>query len=274
MISGLAGYAISLPLGMQFEMAEPILLLIGLYFVSAGSFAINQAQEWQNDALMKRTETRPIPSGHMAAGHAAWLGVMLVIAGLLALVTISGLATLLALLTVILYNGLYTLYFKRKWAFGAVPGAVPGAMPALIGYAVNSARLWTPDAVYLFLIMFLWQMPHFWALALRYKDDYARGGFPVLPVRIGEERTLYHVGLYTFAYIGLALVAPLLISTHVLYLVFIAPIALKVLYEFFRYYSRRERWLPFFLWVNFSMLIFICVPVIDRWVFYFLDVNS
>jgi protoheme IX farnesyltransferase len=179
----------------------------------------------------------------------------------------------LALLTVVLYNGIYTLYWKKKWAFGAVPGAIPGALPALIGYSVNSSQIWAPDAIYLFLILFLWQMPHFWALAVRFKDDYERGGFPVLPVRIGVERTLFHVGLYTFSYIGMALVAPLFISTHVLYLILVMPIALKVLFEFFKYYKHHERWLPFFMWVNLSMLIFICVPVIDRWFFYFVGVN-
>jgi heme o synthase len=271
MISGLAGYAVSLPLGSHPDFLEPILLLIGLYLVSAGSFAINQAQEWRLDGLMNRTAKRPIACGQMTSWQAYVIGTVLAIAGSGTLALIQPLSGALALLTVVLYNGLYTLYWKKKWAFGAVPGAIPGAMPVLIGYSVNSSHLWSPDALYLFLIMFLWQMPHFWSLAVRYKDDYARGGFPVLPVQIGEDRTLYHVGLYTFAYIGLALVAPLFISTHVMYLLFVMPIAIKVLLEFFRYHSKRERWLPFFLWVNLSMLVFVCVPVFDRWLFFLIE---
>ncbi len=273
MISGLAGYAVSLPLGMRPDFGEPLYLLIGLYLVSAGSFAINQAQEWQLDQRMQRTQGRPIPSGQLNSAQAYIIGAILALAGCGLLLLISPLSSALALLTVILYNGIYTLYWKKKWAFGAVPGAIPGAMPALIGYSVNSTHLLSPDAIYMFLIMFLWQMPHFWALAVRFKDDYARGGFPVLPVQIGVERTLYHVGLYTFAYVGLALVAPLFVSTHVLYLIFVMPFALKVLYEFFKYYGHHERWLPFFMWVNFSMLVFICVPVLDRWFYYFVGLN-
>ena len=123
--------------------------------------------------------------------------------------------------------------------------------------------------------MFLWQMPHFWSLAVRYKDDYTKGGFPVLPARIGVERTLYHVGLYTFAYIGVAIAAPWFVNTHVLYLIVILPLALKVLWEFFAYYRAHgtRSWLPFFLWVNLSMLAFVCVPVFDKWLLYFLNVS-
>ena len=112
---------------------------------------------------------------------------------MLSLLSLTSMA--LGLFTVALYNGLYTLYWKKKWAFGAVPGAIPGAMPVVIGYSANHANVFTPECLYLFLIMFLWQMPHFWSLAIRYKDDYKKGGFPVLPAVIGVPKTLFHIGL-------------------------------------------------------------------------------
>lgn len=276
MISGLAGYAASFSFGQPIEIIEPILLIVGLYLVSAGSFSLNQAQEWQNDLQMPRTASRPVPAGDILLWQAYALGFIFCLAGIFALYLIRAETAFWAFSTVVLYNGLYTLYWKKKWAFGAVPGAIPGAMPVVIGYSANVDSVFATDCIYLFLIMFLWQMPHFWALAVRYKEDYSKGGFPVLPTQIGVERTLYHIGLYTFTYVGVAIAAPWFVNTHVFYLVIIVPLAAKVLWEFFKYYHSEghTKWLPFFLWVNLSMLAFICVPVFDRWFFYFISLGS
>ena len=110
-------------------------------------------------------------------------------------------------------------------------------------------------------------MPHFWALAIRFKDDYDKGGIPVLPCRIGTERTLFHMGLYTFAYTGLAIASPFFTSAYLVYGLVVLPFAFKVLYEFIRYNhaGAQNRWLPFFLWTNFSILVFLIAPVIDKW---------
>lgn len=270
MISGLLGYAASFPLGNPLEIAIPILLVVGLYLVSSGSFAINQAQEWERDKSMNRTASRPIPAGTIVPWQAYLAGALMCFFGIFLLMLAEPRAGLLALLTVVLYNGLYTLYWKRRWTFGAVPGAIPGAMPVVIGYASNGGSLLTPDCVYLFLIMFLWQMPHFWSLAIRYKDDYERGGFPVPPNHLGVERTLYHIGLYMFAYVGVALSAPLFVSTQYLYFILIVPLSLKIMWEFWQYFKSKgqARWLPFFLWVNLSMLAFLAAPVFDRWIYF------
>lgn len=275
LLSGLAGYAVSYPIGFALEMWQPILLFLGLYLVSSGSFAINQAQEWKLDAKMPRTQGRPIPSGKVAPWQAYALGALYVIFGLFFLYLLSETSAVVALLTVVLYNGIYTLYWKRKWAFGAVPGAIPGALPVTIGYAVNQADIFSSESVYLFMIMFLWQMPHFWSLAIRYREDYEAGGFPVLPSIIGDERTRYHIGLYIFVYAAFALAAPWFINVDWFYLVLIVPFALKVIYEFWKYFGTTDekRWLPFFLWVNLSMLVFLAAPVFDKWVFYLFYVS-
>jgi len=147
-------------------------------------------------------------------------------------------------------------------------------MPVVIGYAVNDVNIFAPDSVYLFLIMFLWQMPHFWSLAIRYKDDYEKGGFPVLPARIGVEKTLYHIGLYTFVYAGLALSLPLFFKANILYVLLVMPLAVKIVLEFFKFFKEdgRQRWIHFFLWVNLSLLVFIGVPVVDKWLFYLVNI--
>ncbi len=271
LLSAFAGYAMSFSPGQILDWSEILYLLIGLYFVSGGSFALNQAQEWRIDAKMVRTMARPIPNGKLAPWQVYLISVLMMSFGLLLLAAIEPLAAALALLTVILYNGFYTLLWKRRLAFGAVPGAIPGAMPVLIGYSVNNTNIFSPDAIYMFLIMFLWQMPHFWCLAIRYKKDYEEGGIPVLPASIGVSRTLYHIGLYLFAYVGLAMASPWFLRANVLYVLVVFPICVKLMLEFFKYYRSdgEKSWLPFFLWTNFSMLLFLGVPIFDKWVYFF-----
>ena len=272
-VSALAGYAVSYQYNQSFDPLQPFLLVIGLYLVSGGGFAINQAQEWKIDLRMDRTKGRPIPSGLIAPWQAYVIGLVMAAFGLLILLLLGPGPAGLALLTLFLYNVVYTLFWKKRWVFGAVPGAVPGAMPVVIGYSVNTTDLFVPECVYLFLVMFLWQMPHFWSLAIRFREDYEKGGFPVLPVRLGVNRALYHVGLYLFTYVGVALTAPFFLQAHILYFVLVVPISIKVLVEFGKYYRAQEAkaWLPFFLWTNFSLLIYLAVPVMDKWIFWMMN---
>ncbi len=271
LLTGTAGYAMGLPIIVEWDWVLYFFTLLSLYFFSAGSFALNQAQEVSVDEKMPRTVNRPIPSGKISRAQAYFLGFAFVGLGIFVSSFVNQTVLITGLATVFFYNVLYTLYWKKKWAFGAVPGAIPGAMPFVIGYAGHAQSIFNPACVYGFMIMFLWQMPHFWALAIKYKDDYVLGGIPVLPAQIGTNATLYHIGLYTFCYVGLALASPWFVSPGIAYLVFVIPTAFKVLYEFLKYYRSegRERWLGFFLWVNFSMLIFLAAPVLDRLIYFF-----
>lgn len=266
-VSGAAGFAMSVPPEESWNLVRLAWTLAALYFFSAGSFAINQAQEWQIDLEMPRTVNRPIPSGKISLRRAWGIGIGLILLGVMAGWMVHPLVIALGLMTMILYNVLYTLYWKKRWAFGAVPGAIPGAMPVVIGYAANTTHLFHSDLIYAFMIMFLWQMPHFWTLAIRFKDDYSKGGIPVLPLILGTGRTLYHMGFYMVAYVALAIASPAFTSAYFLYLGVVLPFAFKVLYEFYRYYrsGAEKRWLPFFLWTNFSVLVFLIAPVLDRW---------
>jgi protoheme IX farnesyltransferase len=267
LLSGLAGYALSQAPGEAWNPGHLLATLLSLYFYSAGSFALNQAQEWRIDRRMPRTERRPIPSGRISALSASILGFSFLVLGCIFGLTVNIEVAGLGFATVVLYNLFYTLYWKKRWAWAAVPGALPGAMPVVIGYAANSSDLTHPEIVYAFLIMFLWQMPHFWALAIRFKEDYRKGGIPVLPLKIGTDGTLFYMGLYLFAYVALAVASPWFTSAYFVYLLVVVPFALKVLIEFFRYFrtGAEKRWLPFFLWTNFSVLVFLIAPVLDKW---------
>jgi protoheme IX farnesyltransferase len=155
--------------------------LLGTGLVAAGASALNQVLERATDALMNRTRSRPIPAGRIRPAEASLFGLLLTLVGLALLIALCGpLATLVALATWASYLFLYTP-LKRRTHLATLVGAVPGALPPVIGWAAASGRL-EPGAFVLFAIVFLWQIPHFLAIAWLYRDDYERGGLKVLPV--------------------------------------------------------------------------------------------
>ena len=274
-LTAAAGYGLSFRIEHNFSWVHFLALLFGVALISAGSFALNQAQEYRLDRRMPRTQSRPIASGELTPSQGFWVAVVLILLGTAVLLWLEPLTAVLGLITISLYNGFYTLLWKPKWVFGAVPGAIPGAMPVVIGYAANSSQIFSRECVYAFLVMFLWQMPHFWALALRYKDDYRRGQIPTLPVARDDSHTLYFIGIYMLVYVALAVVSPWIVATSWLYLLIVIPFSLKILVEFFKFFRSqgRQRWLPFFLWTNFSMLAFLFVPILDRWLEIFIEMR-
>jgi heme o synthase len=275
LLAALAGYATGYLVEKPFSLEHLGILLLGVYFLSSGSLALNQAQEYKIDRLMKRTLNRPIAAGKITPAAGFIIAFAFIFAGLQLLNMASSLAGWMGMITVVLYNGVYTPLWKKKWVFGAVPGAIPGAMPVLIGYTANTDTIFTSEAIYLFLIMFLWQMPHFWCIAIKFKDDYAKAGIPTLPVALGMKKTLFQIGLYTFVYAGVAMASPWFVHTSWLYLLLVAPFVFKMLLEFFKFYKSegQQKWLSFFMWTNISMLVFLYVPVIDKWNFLFVGRN-
>ena len=155
--------------------------LAGTGLVAAGASVLNQVMERDTDALMLRTRTRPLPAGRIGPGEARAFGVLLTLSGLATLLWLSGpLAAAVAGATWASYLFAYTP-LKRRTPLATLVGAVPGALPPVIGWAAARGRL-DAGAFILFAILFLWQVPHFLAIAWLYRDDYARAGFPMLPV--------------------------------------------------------------------------------------------
>ncbi len=274
-LSGLAGYAASFAVESPFLWGHLLATLGGLFFLSSGSLALNQVQEYKIDQIMPRTTKRPIASGKLKPAAGAILALVFLFIGSDLLYRASPLACWLGFATVLLYNFVYTYWWKPKMIFGAVPGAIPGALPVTIGFAANSDAIFSSTSVYLFLIMFLWQMPHYWALALKYRDDYAKANIPVMPVTLGVKKTLFHIGLYTFAYVAVAVSSPWFVQASWVYLFAVLPFAFKIMQEFYRFNESdgEKRWLAFFMWVNLSLLVFLYVPVIDKWNFLFFHSN-
>ncbi len=152
----------------------------GTALVAGGAAALNQLYERDTDALMRRTRMRPLPDGRIAPGDARLFGLFLSAAGIVLLAVFAGwLASLLALATLVVYLVVYTP-MKRRSPAATLVGAVPGALPPLIGWTASHGG--ALGGLSLFLIVFLWQIPHFMAIAWMYRDDYGAAGFPMLPV--------------------------------------------------------------------------------------------
>jgi protoheme IX farnesyltransferase len=161
--------------------------LLGTALVAAGASALNMLLERRIDGLMLRTRTRPLPSGRLRPPEALACGLALTSTGLAALAWLSGpLPALVALVTWASYLFLYTP-LKPRTSLSTVVGAFPGALPPVIGWTAARGTL-EPGAFVLFAILFLWQIPHFLAIAWIYRDDYARGGLPMLPVLDADGR--------------------------------------------------------------------------------------
>lgn len=158
-----------------------LLTLFGTGLVAYSANALNMLLEKESDGRMDRTRGRPIPSGRVGEGQACLAGVGTGVAGLLLLsFFVSGLAALIAVLSLAIYLLAYTP-MKRVSSLSTLVGAVAGALPPVIGWAAATNQLGA-GAAYLFLLLFFWQMPHFLAIGWIYREDYARAGFPMLPV--------------------------------------------------------------------------------------------
>ena len=172
----------------------------GTALVAAGAAVLNQVVERDTDALMRRTRGRALPDGRVLPSDARLFGIVSAVGGLALLAAQRHLiAVCLALATLIIYLAIYTP-MKRRTSLATLVGAVPGALPPLIGWSASHGSL-TLGGGALFAIVFLWQIPHFMAIAWMYRDDYAKAGFPMLPVidpagrRAGRQAVAYAAAL-------------------------------------------------------------------------------
>lgn len=268
-ISAIAGYGIGFQIEQSFSFLNFFMMILGTFLISSGSLSLNQVQESHRDAKMPRTQGRPIPSGVMTKAQGLTISFFNIISGSIVLYFMSPLSCYIGLVIIALYNVFYTMHWKQKWKFAAVPGAIPGALPCTLGYAAVNPNIFSSESVYLFLVMFLWQMPHFWTLAIRYTDDYAAADFPILPVVIGKDKTIFHISFYVWAYAFLAIMSPFFVDFSYAYFAMVLPFAIIVVWLFFKYVQNEGKsdkaWLPFFLATNFSMLAFLFAPLIDKW---------
>jgi protoheme IX farnesyltransferase len=170
---------------------------LGIALAAASAAALNHLADQHADALMRRTQHRPLPAGELNERQVLYfaLGLGVLGLGLLALV-VNGLTALLTFVSLIGYAVVYTLYLKRATPQNIVIGGAAGAAPPVLGWVAVTGEL-HPHALLLFLIIFTWTPPHFWALAIHRCEDYARADIPMLPVTHGVQFTRLQILLYT-----------------------------------------------------------------------------
>ena len=220
LITTLAGLYLASPSGV--DTALLLNTLAGTALVAGGAAALNQVWERRTDALMRRTNTRPLPSGRLGVADGTWFGVLLSVGGLSELaIGVNATAATVAAATLISYVLVYTP-LKPRTSLATLVGAIPGALPPVIGWSAATGRISLP-ALVLFGIVFFWQMPHFLAIAWLFRDDYANAGIPLLPVlepdgrRTGQQALIYTAALWPVsllpAVVGLAGIPYVIVAT-------------------------------------------------------------
>jgi heme o synthase len=188
---------------------HPALAVIALICIAVGAGASGALNMWYDadiDALMQRTAARPIPRGRVTPDEALTFGVVLAVGSVLVLgVLVNWMASILLAVTIAFYLFVYTMWLKRRTPQNIVIGGAAGAFPPMIGWAAMTGSV-SLESVVLFLLIFMWTPPHFWALALYRSRDYERAGVPMLPVVAGADATRRQIVIYTALLVPLALV--------------------------------------------------------------------
>ncbi len=204
-LTTIAGYVLA-----KGKLDQGLLLpVLGIFLLACGSSALNHFQDANRDALMVRTRNRPIPSGRVSRNGALMVALLLVVVGSILLYMGSNFIGLqLGLLALIWYNGIYTP-MKRKTAFAVVPGSVIGAIPPVVGWVAGGGELFTLQTLLMAFFFFIWQVPHFWLLMLKYGDEYTEAGYPSITQLYDERQIRYLTFLWTAATAVAALMLPL-----------------------------------------------------------------
>ncbi len=205
---------------------------LGIALAAASAAAINHVLDQKIDEQMARTRSRPLPTGSMRTSQALGFAFTLGIASMLVLwLLVNPLTAVLTFLSLIGYAVIYTVWLKRATSQNIVIGGAAGAAPPVLGWAAVTNSI-DPNALLLFLIIFIWTPPHFWALAIARRDDYARAGIPMLPVTHGVAYTRLQVLLYTVLLFLVTLMPFLTRMSGLIYLV-----AALILNSIFLYYA-------------------------------------
>jgi len=206
--------------------------MLGIGLCASSAAAINQIIDRKVDANMNRTENRPIPQGEVSPINASIFALVLGTLGAFILVVyVNALTALLTLASLIGYAFVYTVYLKRATPQNIVIGGLAGAAPPLLGWTAVTNSI-DPNSLLLVLIIFAWTPPHFWALAIHRKDDYAKENIPMLPVTHGVQFTKLQIILYTIILILVSLLPFVVLMSGILYL-----IAALILGTIFLHYS-------------------------------------
>ena len=239
-LSSVFGFFIS---SSKVDFNEVFILLVGGYLISSSSVINNQILEKDLDKMMNRTNKRPIPTGRISVYKSVIMSIFSMIIGLFLISFYLNIyAALLSFISLILYSFVYTP-MKKFGPIAVFIGAIPGALPPLIGWVASTGQI-TLEAIIIFSIQFIWQFPHFWAIAWMYDDDYKKVGFKLLPNN-GEKnlKTAVNIMIYTLFLIPLGLLPTIFGITGIIsgtVAVFLAIIFLAQTFKLINDYSRES----------------------------------
>ncbi|USG66155.1 heme o synthase [Brevibacillus ruminantium] len=186
------------------KLPEILFALIGSAFVMGAAGAFNNLYDRDIDSIMERTKNRPTVTGEIKPQTVLWLGIFMTIVGIIALALTTPLAALLGFLGLFFYIVPYTMWTKRRTVYNTEVGSISGAMPPLIGWAAIHPDITHPAILGLFVITVIWQMPHFYAIAIRKHEEYKAAGVPMLPVVKGVRRTYLQTNVYLVVLIAIS----------------------------------------------------------------------
>jgi protoheme IX farnesyltransferase len=222
---------------------HPLLALVALVAIAVGAGASGALNMWYDadiDAKMKRTASRPVPRGAILPAEALGFGAFLAVASVIVLGLFVNLAAAALLaFTIFFYVVIYTMWLKRWTPQNIVIGGAAGALPPMIGWAAVTGTI-DPGSISLFLIIFMWTPPHFWALALFRENDYAAAGVPMLPNVAGPDETRKQILIYTLVLLPLTFLPALLGVSGLLYVAGVALLSAVFLYRAINVYRIRE----------------------------------
>ncbi|MDY6942624.1 MAG: heme o synthase [Pseudomonadota bacterium] len=212
---------------------------LGIALAAASAAAVNQILDRQADARMARTQRRPIPTGTLSVGSSMMFAILLGLASMVILTTqVNALTAVLTFASLIGYAVVYTLYLKRATPQNIVIGGAAGAAPPVLGWTAVTGSL-DPNSLLLFLIIFVWTPPHFWALAIHRVGDYEKADIPMLPVTHGVEFTRLQILLYTILLLAVSVMPYVTAMSGLLYL-----IGALILGSVFLYYALALKFFP------------------------------
>jgi protoheme IX farnesyltransferase len=241
---------------------------LGIGLMASGAAAVNHVMDRNIDAKMARTHRRPLPQGKIDETRALIFASMLSLSGVVVLIVWTNVLTAwLTLGALIGYAVIYTMVLKRATPLNIVIGGIAGAAPPLLGWVAVTGQI-EPDSLLLVLIIFAWTPPHFWALCIHKKDDYARAGVPMLPVTHGEKYTRLHILLYTILMVITTLFPVMTGMSGVIYLIGVTVLNLRFIQWAVRVYRANDIAAPmamFWFSVKYIMWLFV-VLLVDHYV--------
>lgn len=237
LFTALAGMLLSSPTMINFDIMFFGLLGIGLG--AASGAAVNHWVDQKIDVIMARTKRRPLPQGNITSRSAITFAISIgVLSMVILLLFVNTLTAILTFISMVGYAVIYTMYLKHATPHNIVLGGAAGAAPPVLGWTAVTGEL-TVDALLLFLIIFIWTPPHFWALAIKRREEYKKAGVPMLPITHGVAFTKLHILLYTMMLLCITLLPFVTKMSGVLYLTGAVALGLGFIYYAYRLYSTK-----------------------------------